>query len=277
MRTGRRRPRPRCRGWSMATPSGCGPARAHRWKLRWASSTPETVDPDRPVGCYGPEASAYTKHLLTGRRVPLVYDRELYDRKYGRWLAYIYLERPGRPDLFVNARLVRPGTRGRCRFRPTRPTPRTCRARAGGGADRPRAVDSVWLRAVRPSDGRLIGIAVIAAAAAVVARLLTNRAAPVAASGNGHTADEERVEMLRERDRSRASQASRRVRQRSWQRLEARSRHCLRAAGCWQVGPFEAQWLERQELRVPVDGAAAGTGGVQRSSTCPTSTPARRR
>ncbi|MDX6544541.1 MAG: micrococcal nuclease [Gaiellales bacterium] len=70
--------------------------------------TPETVDPHRPVGCYGPEASAYTKHLLTGQRVRLVYDRERRDR-YGRWLAYIYLEREGRPDLFVNARLVSAG------------------------------------------------------------------------------------------------------------------------------------------------------------------------
>jgi len=70
--------------------------------------TPETVDPHRPVGCFGPEASAYTKHLLTGRRVRLVYDRQLHDT-YGRWLAYIYLERPGRPDLFVNARLVSAG------------------------------------------------------------------------------------------------------------------------------------------------------------------------
>jgi micrococcal nuclease len=70
--------------------------------------TPETVDPHRPVGCYGPEASAYTKHLLTGRRVRLVYDRELHDR-YGRWLAYVYLEQQGRTDLFVNARLVAAG------------------------------------------------------------------------------------------------------------------------------------------------------------------------
>ena len=70
--------------------------------------TPETVDPNRPVGCYGPEASAYTKHLLTGRRVRLVYDRQLHD-VYGRWLAYIYLERHGLPDLFVNGRLVSAG------------------------------------------------------------------------------------------------------------------------------------------------------------------------
>ena len=70
--------------------------------------TPETVDPRRPVGCYGPEASAFTKHLLTGRTVRLVYDRQLHD-VYGRWLAYVYLERPGRPELFVNARLITAG------------------------------------------------------------------------------------------------------------------------------------------------------------------------
>jgi hypothetical protein len=46
---------------------------------------------------------------------------------------------------------------------------------------------------------RLVGIVVITAAAAVAVRFLAGRAAPVAASGNGHAADEERVEMLRER------------------------------------------------------------------------------
>jgi micrococcal nuclease len=65
--------------------------------------TPETVDPRRPVGCFGPEASAYTKHLLTGRRVRLEYDRVRRDR-YGRALAYVYLD--GSPPVFVDARLV---------------------------------------------------------------------------------------------------------------------------------------------------------------------------
>jgi micrococcal nuclease len=68
--------------------------------------TPETVDPQRPVGCYGPQASRYAKRLLTGRRVTLVYDRELHDR-YGRFLAYIYLDGP--PQVFVDARLVQLG------------------------------------------------------------------------------------------------------------------------------------------------------------------------
>jgi micrococcal nuclease len=68
--------------------------------------TPETVDPRRPVGCYGPEASAFTKHLVTGRTVTLRYDRDLHDR-YGRFLAYVWLAGP-RP-VFVNAELVRRG------------------------------------------------------------------------------------------------------------------------------------------------------------------------
>jgi micrococcal nuclease len=68
--------------------------------------TPETVDPRRPVGCYGPQASTFTKHLVTGRPVLLRYDRELRDR-YGRYLAYVWLAGPRR--VFVNAELVRRG------------------------------------------------------------------------------------------------------------------------------------------------------------------------
>jgi micrococcal nuclease len=56
-----------------------------------------------PVGCYGPQASTYTKHLLTGRRVTLEYDRVQRDR-YGRYLAYVFLDGP--PRVFVDARLV---------------------------------------------------------------------------------------------------------------------------------------------------------------------------
>ena len=86
--------------------------------------TPETVDPRRPVGCFGPEASAYAKHLLTGRRVRLVYDRELHDR-YGRFLAYVWLS-ASRP-LFVNAELVRRGYARSYPFPRTRPTPASSR------------------------------------------------------------------------------------------------------------------------------------------------------
>jgi micrococcal nuclease len=68
--------------------------------------TPETVDPRKPVQCYGPEASAFAKHLETGRVVTLAYDRELHDR-YGRFLAYVWLA--GKRPLFVNAVLVQRG------------------------------------------------------------------------------------------------------------------------------------------------------------------------
>lgn len=53
--------------------------------------TPETVDPDEPVQCFGPEASAYTKAALTGRLVRLETDVESRDR-YGRLLAYVLVD-----------------------------------------------------------------------------------------------------------------------------------------------------------------------------------------
>ena len=53
--------------------------------------TPETVDPDRPIGCYGPEASAFTARRLQGRTVRLRFDRQPRDR-YGRLLAYVEVD-----------------------------------------------------------------------------------------------------------------------------------------------------------------------------------------
>src|SRR5438094_8850230 len=50
--------------------------------------TPETVDPRRPVGCFGPQAAAFTRARLQGRRVRLEFDRQVRD-KYGRLLAYV--------------------------------------------------------------------------------------------------------------------------------------------------------------------------------------------
>ncbi len=55
-------------------------------------NTPETVDPRKPVECFGTEASARAKALLMGTSVRVETDRTqgLFD-KYGRVLAYIYL------------------------------------------------------------------------------------------------------------------------------------------------------------------------------------------
>jgi micrococcal nuclease len=50
--------------------------------------TPETVDPRKPVQCFGPEASAYSKAHLSGRAIRLEFDVERRDR-YGRLLAYV--------------------------------------------------------------------------------------------------------------------------------------------------------------------------------------------
>lgn len=68
--------------------------------------TPETVAPNKPVECYGKEASAATKALLpTGTPVRLVRDVERQDR-YKRDLAYVYRVSDG---LFVSGYLVREG------------------------------------------------------------------------------------------------------------------------------------------------------------------------
>lgn len=55
--------------------------------------TPETVDPRRPVGCFGKEASSFTKKILTNQNVKLESDVLSGDRdKYKRLLRYVILE-----------------------------------------------------------------------------------------------------------------------------------------------------------------------------------------
>lgn len=68
--------------------------------------TPETKHPDKPVQCYGPEASARTEELLPdGTPVRLERDREARDR-YDRLLTYVFRAEDG---LFVNLALAREG------------------------------------------------------------------------------------------------------------------------------------------------------------------------
>ena len=68
--------------------------------------TPETVKPNTPVQCFGPEASARTKALLPpGTPVVVQRDAEARDR-YGRLLIYLWRRKDG---LFVNASLVTDG------------------------------------------------------------------------------------------------------------------------------------------------------------------------
>lgn len=70
--------------------------------------TPETVDPRRPVGCFGKEASNETKKLLTGKMVILQKDISNTD-KYQRLLRYVYLPLENGQILFINDYLVRTG------------------------------------------------------------------------------------------------------------------------------------------------------------------------
>lgn len=78
-----------------------------REKLRLIGiDTPETVKPDTPVQCYGPEASAFTKQLLPeGTAVRIERDVEARD-DYGRLLGYVYRADDG---LFVNLEIVAQG------------------------------------------------------------------------------------------------------------------------------------------------------------------------
>ncbi len=69
-------------------------------------NTPESVDPRRPVECFGKEASTALARLVPpGTPVRLSYDVERTD-EFGRTLAYLYRISDG---LFVNAALVEQG------------------------------------------------------------------------------------------------------------------------------------------------------------------------
>ena len=68
--------------------------------------TPESVDPERPVECHGPEASALAHSLLPdGTAVRLERDQEARDR-YDRLLAYVFRVDDG---LFVNEAILAAG------------------------------------------------------------------------------------------------------------------------------------------------------------------------
>jgi micrococcal nuclease len=65
--------------------------------------TPETVDPNRPPGCYGHEASEYNSQLVLHHDVRLETDVSDTDA-FGRLLRYVWLG-----DVLVNGDLVRHG------------------------------------------------------------------------------------------------------------------------------------------------------------------------
>jgi micrococcal nuclease len=62
--------------------------------------TPETFHPDKPVECYGPEATARNRALVEGNMVELLSDGPDRDT-YGRLLRYVFVD-----GTFVNGELV---------------------------------------------------------------------------------------------------------------------------------------------------------------------------
>jgi micrococcal nuclease len=78
-------------------------------------NTPETVKPNSPVECYGPEASHLTKSLLPkGTVVRIERDVEARDG-YNRILGYVYRLDDG---LFINLELARQGAAVELTIRP---------------------------------------------------------------------------------------------------------------------------------------------------------------
>lgn len=59
-------------------------------------NTPESVDPRRPVQCFGKEASAFAKSTLQDKSVSLEADPTQDDHdKYGRLLRFVWFEKDG--------------------------------------------------------------------------------------------------------------------------------------------------------------------------------------
>lgn len=64
---------------------------------------PETVEPQKPVECFGPEASNKNKELVEGKTVRL--EKDMTDRdKYNRLLRYVYVG-----ENLINTELVQLG------------------------------------------------------------------------------------------------------------------------------------------------------------------------
>ncbi len=77
-------------------------------KVRYIGiDTPETLDPRKPIQCFGTEAAAQNKDLVEGKRIRL--EKDVTDRdKYRRLLRYVYVTDESK-EIFVNLELVKQG------------------------------------------------------------------------------------------------------------------------------------------------------------------------
>lgn len=78
-----------------------------KYKVRLIGiDTPESVDPRKPVECFGKEATEHLKQLLNSSYVRLSPDvSQAGEDKYGRWLRYVYL--PDGTD--INLQMIKDG------------------------------------------------------------------------------------------------------------------------------------------------------------------------
>jgi micrococcal nuclease len=106
-------------------------------------NTPETVKQNSPVECFGPEASDYAKRTLTDQTVTLEFDdSQGRTDKYGRTLAYVWLEQPDGARRLVNLDEV---ALGFARERQYGPTPYAWRSTFQAAADTARAAGAgLW-------------------------------------------------------------------------------------------------------------------------------------
>jgi len=67
-------------------------------------NTPETTHPSKGVEYYGKEASNFTRRMVEGKQIQIMFDIQRVDR-YGRLLAYVFLD----DSTFLNAELLKQG------------------------------------------------------------------------------------------------------------------------------------------------------------------------
>lgn len=105
--------------------------------------TPETVKPDSPVECFGPEASDFATEALTGATVTLELDASqgTTDR-YDRTLAYVWIEQPDGSLALFNLAAVAGGYAVERQYGPT---PYAWRAQFRSAEERARAAGAgLW-------------------------------------------------------------------------------------------------------------------------------------
>jgi micrococcal nuclease len=71
----------------------------------WGVDTPETKAPGKPVGYFGPEATAFIEKMLASGTVTIELEKESLRGKFGRLLGFVYTS----DGKMLNEQLLRTG------------------------------------------------------------------------------------------------------------------------------------------------------------------------